>query len=135
MEIVAGILVAIAIAGLAHGYRLERSRRFYPVLLIIIAVFYIGFAVLSGNPTTLLYESLFAFVFIIIALIALRAKKKIALIIGLGLIAHGAFDLVHDQVINNNAVPLWWPHFCAAVDIGLGIWLLYLEKNHTASAH
>jgi hypothetical protein len=36
---------------------------------------------------------------------------------------HGVFDLFHHSLIENAGVPVWWPGFCATVDLILGIWL------------
>ena len=34
-----------------------------------------------------------------------------------GLVAHGVFDVFHDQLITNPGVPAWWPQFCLTYDV------------------
>jgi len=42
-------------------------------------------------------------------------------------VAHGVFDALHDQLITNPGVPLWWTQFCLTYDVvaaGYLAWLL-----------
>ncbi len=128
MEYFAGIIVAIIIAALASILGFDKDKSFYPVILIIIAVFYVLFAIMSGSIDTIIRESVIAFVFIIVAI---TGAKKTVFIIAFGLIVHGIFDIFHNQFITNTSVPAWWPMFCAIVDIVLGTWVMYLTKKRS----
>lgn len=51
--------------------------------------------------------------------------------VGIGVLLHGVYDLVHPLTINNPGVPAWWPAFCAGFDLVLGSWAMYLSLNKT----
>lgn len=132
MEIITGIVFAIVIAGLARVAGFDRDRSFYPVLLIVIASYYVLFAVMAGAPEVLIKESIVALVFIAIAIVSV---KRFQFVVAIGLAVHGVFDIFHDSVIVNKAVPLWWPGFCAAVDIFLGLWVLFLLRTEAGKPY
>jgi hypothetical protein len=56
------------------------------------------------------------------------------MLVGIGIIAHGLFDLVHDSVIENAGVPAWWPIFCGSIDIVLGLWVMILIRSRLTSS-
>ena len=37
------------------------------------------------------------------------------------IVGHGAFDFVHHLFIGNPGVPPWWPGFCLAFDVIVGV--------------
>jgi hypothetical protein len=49
--------------------------------------------------------------------IAVMGYKRSLWIVAAGLAAHGIFDLVHGQLINNPGVPSFWPNFCLSYDL------------------
>ncbi|MDD9892432.1 MAG: hypothetical protein OXT49_02825 [Gammaproteobacteria bacterium] len=124
----AGLVCAIAIAVSGRITRFEQELSFYPTILIVIASYYVLFAVMAKQA--ILEESVGLIIFSTIALIG--AFKAPALV-GLGIILHGAFDLLHPQLIENAGVPNWWPAFCAAVDFVLGAWVIYLARTTETS--
>ncbi|MDC1174178.1 hypothetical protein OAT67_02210 [Bacteriovoracaceae bacterium] len=105
--------------------KLEEDKSFYPVLLIVIATYYILFGVMSRSTSTVLIESSIALVFIVLGLLGIYRP----LITAMGMIGHGVFDLLHDLALKNPSVPHWWPVFCAVVDLVLGLWIFYSLKN------
>ena len=125
MEYLIGIVLGLTIAALAKILGFDKDRSFYPVILIVIAMYYVLFAVMSESSDTIIIELIVALVFSALAIIGARIS---ALVIAAGLIAHGLFDVFHNQLVMNTGVPLWWPGFCAAVDIVLGVVVLYLVK-------
>ena len=129
MEYIAGFLTAVVTVLAGKFLQLDRDRKFYPIILIIIAIIYVLFAIMGKNATVIYAESLFALLFIAIAIIGLKFS---GIIIAAGLIGHGMFDLAHDTFVLNTSVPLWWPIYCAVVDILLGMWLFYMASIHTA---
>ncbi len=49
---------------------------------------------------------------------------------------HGVFDFFHHHLVDNPAVPDWWPGFCLSFDIALGLALairLVSERQRRAS--
>ena len=126
MPIVVGVLLAIAIAALAKFTRFDEERSFYSTVLVIIASYYVLFAVLSGSSHALVWELVIAVVFSTVAIIGGLFFPHTS---GYGNIAHGLFDLVHDVLIENSGVPTWWPTFCGSVDVLLGLWVIVLTRS------
>ena len=128
MELLAGLITAIAIVGLGYATRQGRSLPFYSSVLIVIALGYVLFAVMSGTPRTIIVESAIAAGFVAVAVAGTRSSTlyAAALLMAGGLAAHGVYDLVHPSVVTNPVVPAWWPLFCGVVDIVLAGWVIAL---------
>jgi len=122
MEYLIGIVLGLSIAVLAKILGFDKDRSFYPVILIVIAMYYVLFAVISESSDTIIIELTIALLFAALAIIGARIS---AIVIAAGLMAHGLFDMFHNQLVMNAGVPLWWPGFCAGVDIVLGVFVLY----------
>jgi len=125
MDVLAGLLAALAILGLGKATRQADAISFYSTVLIIIALVYVLFAVMAGRTSTIVVESGIAAVFVGLAVGGARWDRVQAagVLIAVGLMAHGAYDLAHDALIANAVVPGWWPTFCGIVDVTLGAWL------------
>ena len=126
MPIVVGVLLAIAIATLAKFTRFDEDRSFYSTVLVIIASYYVLFAVLGGSGHALVWELVIAVAFSTVAIIGALFFPKL---VGTGIIAHGLFDLVHNIIIENSGVPTWWPTFCGSIDVLLGLWVVILTRS------
>jgi hypothetical protein len=133
MEIIAGLITALAIVGLGYATRQGRSLSFYSSVLIVIALAYVLFAVMDGTARTIIVEGAIAAVFVAVAMAGTRSSTLYtsALLMAGGLAAHGVYDLVHSAVVSNPEVPTWWPLFCGVVDIVLGGWVLVLLNRDT----
>ncbi|MDC0435209.1 hypothetical protein OAM69_06185 [bacterium] len=108
--------------------RFDRDASFYPSILIFIASFYVLFAVMEGH--SVYRELLIASMFFVTAIFG---AYKSLFIVGLGIIAHGVYDIIHVIVFSQNVAPIWWPSFCAAVDLALGLWVIYLANSRRKS--
>jgi hypothetical protein len=128
MEYAIGLVLALAIAVLAGILEFDKDRSFYPVILIVIAMYYLLFAVMGGNTEVIAKELIIALLFLAIAITGARIS---VIIVAVGLIVHGIFDLIHDLLVINSEVPAWWPGFCFAVDVALGIAVLYIAKSRS----
>jgi len=117
MEYLIGLLLSLAAAGLAITVGLDRDRAFYPTVLIVMASYYVLFAVLATSGRTLVVEILVASGFLLLATIGF---KQSLWFVAMGLIGHGVFDIVHHLFIENPGVPHWWPGFCLVFDVILG---------------
>jgi hypothetical protein len=126
MDILAGLLFGFAIIGLGYLTRQGRAIPFYSTVLIVIALVYVLFAVMAGGLDVLLVEGVIAAGFTVLAVVGARGPHRpwAGGLIATGLVLHGGFDLVHDTLIENPAVPAWWPVFCAVVDVVVGAWLM-----------
>lgn len=123
---VIGIVVSLGVALFARAVGFDRDRAFYPTVLMVIASYYVLFAVMSGSIHTVLMESIVMTVF---AMAAVAGFKSTAWIVVAGLAAHGVFDALHGNVVENSGVPVWWPAFCLAYDLGAAGGLAWLIKR------
>lgn len=113
MEYGIGVALAMLVCTGAWLAGFDRERGFYPTLLMVIASYYLLFAVMAGTPWTLAGESFPALIFV---LAAVTGFKKTPWIIVTALVAHGLFDFSHAALIENPGVPSWWPGFCLGFD-------------------
>ena len=117
MPVIVGILLAAGVAIFARVTGLDRDRAFYPVVTIVVASYYVLFAVIGGGGPVLLAELFGVLAF---AAAAVMGFKTSLWIVAAALAGHGVFDSVHHLLIANPGVPLWWPGFCAGYDVAAG---------------
>ena|SRR5437588_12645628 len=120
MEYLIGLGLSLAVAGSATLIGLDRDRAFYSTVVIVIASYYVLFAVMGASGRTLLLEIVVATGF---SLLAVLGFKKTPWLVVTALVGHGLFDFVHSRFIDNPGVPRWWPGFCLAFDVIVGAWL------------
>lgn len=118
IAIVAGIGAGIAVVLLGWSAGLDRDRAYYPTILMVIALYYALFAAMAGSNAALLYEGIAIAVFFAAAIFGFRRSLWL---VAFGLAGHGVFDLFHAKLISNPGVPEWWPAFCSAADVTLGV--------------
>jgi hypothetical protein len=117
MEYLVGLLLSLFVVLFAAAVGLDRDRAFYPTVLIVVATYYILFAVMGASGHTLILEIIAATGF---SLVAVLGFKRYFWLVPAALVGHGVFDLVHHVIIHNPGVPDWWPGFCMAFDVLLG---------------
>lgn len=115
-----GILLSLAICAGAAWTGLGRERSFYPTVVIVIAFYYVLFAVMGGTEPALAWEIVIALMF---SGLAIAGYKTSSWLVVAALLAHGVFDLVHPHIIADAGVPSWWPAFCLACDVVMASWL------------
>lgn len=123
MEYLIGVGLALAFCTFAAAVGLDRQRAFYATMVLVVATYYVLFAVLGGTLRSLLSESLVAIAFF--ALAAFAFKKNEWLIVA-GLVGHGVFDGFHHLLVDNPGVPAFWPGFCLSFDVLAGGFLAAL---------
>ena len=126
MPYVVGIVLSVGVAFLARSVGFDRDRAFYPTVLIVIASYYVLFAATGDSVETVLLESV---VMIGFASAAVAGFKSSAWIVVGALAGHGVFDVLHGEVLENAGVPVWWPAFCLAFDLGAAASLAWLLKR------
>ena len=126
MPYVIGIVGSAAIAVFARYVGLDRDRAFYPTVVIVVALYYVLFAVMSGSVQTIVLESVVMSLF---AMAAVVGFKSSAWIVVAALAGHGVFDVVHGHIIENAGVPAWWPAWCLSYDVGAAAWLGWLLRR------
>jgi len=117
MEYLIGLFLSLAVAGLAITIGFDRERAFYPTVLIVIASYYVLFAVMAASGRTIVMEIAVATGFLLLAAIG---YKRSLWLVAVAIVGHGVFDLVHHVVIENPGVPQWWPGFCLVFDVVFG---------------
>ena len=127
MQYLIGLILSLAVAGLATVVGFDRERAFYPTVMIVIASYYVLFAAMGASGHTLIIEIVVAGGFLLVAVLGFR--KNFWLIVA-ALIGHGLFDFVHRFFIDNPGVPHWWPGFCLAFDALLGAFLAVRLIRH-----
>jgi hypothetical protein len=115
----AAMALAAGLFGQISGF--DRSRAFYPTILMVIAGLYWLFAAIGGEaPSTYLAEAVPALLFMTLAVIGFRGSLWL---VAVGLVGHGVMDLFHGALIANGGVPAFWPAFCSSYDVVAGAYL------------
>jgi len=122
MAYLIGLVLALAVSVYATTLRLDRDRAFYPVVLVVVASYYILFAAMGGSGRTIIVESLIAGVFVVAASVGFRRSLWL---VTAGLAAHGVQDFFHARLVTNPGVPAWWPAFCGAYDVAAAGYLAW----------
>jgi hypothetical protein len=94
--------------------------------MIVIALYYVLFAAMSGSVQTVVLESV---VMTLFAAAAVAGFKSSMWIVVVALAGHGVFDAVHGRLIENAGVPAWWPAWCLAYDVGAAAGLTWLLRH------
>jgi hypothetical protein len=131
MPYVVGIVLSLSVALFARRVGFDRDRAFYPTVLIVIASYYVLFAAMSESLRTVLLESMVMTVFLIAAVVGF--KSNLWIVVG-GLAGHGILDALHGNILENSAVPVWWPAFCLAYDLGAAGGLAWVIKRGTGGS-
>jgi len=132
---VIGIVLSAGVAVFARLAGFDRDRAFYPTVMIVIAAYYVLFAVISGSVQAVVIESV---VMMLFAAAAVAGFKSSTWIVVAALAGHGILDGVHGYVIENAGVPVWWPAWCLAYDVGAAAglaWLITREPNRYLARH
>jgi hypothetical protein len=117
MEYLIGLLLCLAVAGLAIFVGFDRERAFYPTVLIVVGSYYVLFALMGASTRALLIEIAVAIGFLLVAIIG---YKKNLWLIAIALVGHGVFDGLHHLLFENPGVPRWWPGFLPDVRCRFG---------------
>lgn len=121
-----GVALALVVGVVFTKLRFDRDRAFYPTVAIVVAHYYVLFAVMRAPARTIVLEALAAAGFLVCAVLGFRSS--LWLVVG-ALAAHGIFDIVHDAAISNPGVPEWWPGFCLGYDIAAAAYLSWLLRG------
>ncbi len=131
MTYIIGIILALSTVALGRVVGFDRDRAFYPTVLIIIASYYVLFAVMGGSTEALIIESIVMTAFVAVAVAGFKFNVWLIVV---ALAGHGIFDLVHGHLITNPGVPLWWPQFCLAYDVVVAAVVATVIRSRTRVA-
>ena len=130
MPFVIGIVVSVGVASFGRIVGFDRDRAFYPTVMIVVASYYVLFAAMSGSIQAVAIE---AAVMTLFVGAAVAGFKSSAWIVVAALAGHGVFDAVHGRLIDNSGVPVWWPAWCLAYDVGAAACLGWLLRRGRAA--
>ena len=122
MPYVIGFVLALTVGGYATAMRLDRDRAFYPTVLIVVASYYVLFAIMGGSGRAIVIESLIAGAFAVAASLGFRGSLWL---VCAALAAHGLQDAVHGRLVDNPGVPAWWPAWCLSYDVAAAGYLAW----------
>ena len=125
MSTLIGVTLALLVAAFARLTGFDRDRSFYPTVLVIVASYYVLFAVMGGGTRALFLESIVMAAF---AAFAVKGFKGSVWLVVAGLAGHGVMDFFHGHIVTNPGVPEWWPAFCGAYDVVAAACLAWLIK-------
>ena len=126
MALLVGVLLALSVGLFATTTGLDRDRAFYPVVTIVIALYYVLFAVMGASTHALILELVVCALFVVAAASGFKWSLWAVVV---ALAAHGILDLIHGSVIPNPGVPSWWPGFCLTYDITAAAYLAWMLKH------
>lgn len=130
MEYTVGIVLGIGLGIFSTVVGLDRDRALYPAALIVIASYYVLFAVVGGTNTAIVNETIAAAIFVAVAAVGFRTNLWL---VAAGIIGHGVFDIFHHLIIENPGLPPWWPMFCMSIDIVLGVYMALILVRKRSS--
>lgn len=126
MPLLIGIVVALAVGLLGTTTRMDRDRAFYPVATIVIASYYVLFALQGQSTRALVLDAAIGAAFLIMAVAGFRQSLWIVVV---ALAGHGLLDLAHAAILDNPGVPAWWPAWCLAYDVTAAAYLAWLLRS------
>ncbi|MEP7312907.1 MAG: hypothetical protein ABI859_10000 [Pseudomonadota bacterium] len=125
-----GVVVALGVALFARRVGLDRDRTFYATVTIVVASYYVLFAVMGGSGHSLILELVVMAGFVTAAVLGF---KKSEWILVAALAGHGIFDALRGNVIENPGVPVWWPVFCGSFDVVAAAFLAWIIVRRSAA--
>ena len=89
-----GIVLALAVSVFARSVGFDRDRAYYPTVLIVIASYYVLFAVMGGSMRAVILESIVMSAFLCVAVLGFAFNVWFVVA---ALAAHGVFDFFHQR--------------------------------------
>ena len=126
---VVGVVLSLVVAVFARCSGFDRDRAFYATVVVVVASYYVLFAVMGGSVHALVVESMVMAAFAAAAVLGFRTSTWIVVA---ALAGHGVLDGFHGLVIDNAGVPPYWPAFCATYDIGAAGCLAWLHTRRSS---
>ena len=124
--LIAGTVTAAYVVIRFRTARFERRRWAYPALLATFPVYYWVFALHAADAGALINEIGAGLPFLLVACVAYRTRSGAGtVLLAAGYVLHAGYDVIHDALFLNPGTPAWWPEFCGAVDVVVGVYLLY----------
>lgn len=124
IELIAGILIVLPMVLLNRKQKSEKW--FYSLSLVSLPLIYMAFGIFSEGKNIILMELIYGLPFILTGFICFfYGFKYSAYLVAAVWLAHGGYDLYHNNLFINTGVWSWYPVFCAAIDVTLFLYLMY----------
>lgn len=136
LSAIVGVVLGVASILLARTVRGEHW--LYSATLMLLPLAYTAFAAAAGDLHTATLELSVGAPFILggAACLAFRIPRS-AVLVGVLWITHAIFDVVHDYFFLNPGAPGWYPVFCAAIDVVIGVYVVRFSRglrgNHSCT--
>lgn len=128
IEALIGAAVGVLTIVMARAVRGEYWM--YSIGLLVLPSLYASFALRADLPAVGVTEMTYGIPFVVVGLLfAFASIRRSAVVVGAFWILHGFYDLAHGQLVTNPGVPGWYPVWCCAVDIVVGVYLLWLSRR------
>ena len=111
--ILAGIAGGALTAVIGWSSLIPNPLAFHSVVLAVIGAIYLGFALNDGRLAIMVLEGLVGTAFLVLAFLGLWWAPAV---VGIGLVLHGIWDILHRPRLITTKLPVWYPAFCAAWD-------------------
>ena len=118
-----GSLLSVVVTMFGRTAGFDRDRAFYPTVMIVVAHYYVLFALMGGDTHALLIELGIMAAFVAAAVTGFR--RNLWWVVA-ALVGHGVMDCFHAGIVANDGVPAWWPPFCLTYDVVAGACLAWL---------
>src|SRR5947209_6644008 len=102
MSFIIGIVLALITVAITRLAGFDRDRALHPTMLIVIASYYVLFALMGGSMGALVVEVVAMSVFLTAAIVGFKSNLWL---VAVALTGHGAFDSVHGRLVSNAGVP------------------------------
>jgi hypothetical protein len=111
--------------------RIIRGQRWlYSIGLLVLPSLYALFALRAGDRAVAVEEMAYGVPFLVAGLgFAFVSVRHSAVVVGALWILHGLYDLMHSRLLTNPGLPGWYPVWCCAVDVVIGVYLLWLSRR------
>lgn len=121
-----GLLVGSFILYQLTVRKAQQAQWAFPFLLATFPIYYLLFTLYASDFSAFLTELTVSTIFFAIAYVARRFRSyRTWLLLSIGYLLHGIYDVYHDMLFEHEGIPLWWPEFCGTVDVVIGIYLFY----------
>ncbi len=121
LALVIGAVLGVILVFVMYSQGMLAERSGASILLAAVALFYPVFAAAEGDWYSFALHAALCLAF---SAVAVQGWKKGMFLIAGGLMAHGIFDI--GIAFIGHPGPVWWPAFCAAVDIAVAAVLIRL---------
>ncbi len=114
-EVLVGVGLAVVTYGVARAFPASWWLLFEGALVAWIGAIYVGFGLVSGMRSAVVEVA----GGVIMLMLAVFGAASAPWLLTVALVLHAGWDIAHHDGRISQAVPRWYPSFCAAADLAL----------------